>query len=112
MEPRKYCILYIGFSEYFKFSDIQLYVDSQSRKLDVTFHYNFFILFLTNLIISYQDQINCPFYLKTGACRYGGLCGRHHPYPDKSVTILIKNMYEGMPIQLADEDNDDNLEVR
>ncbi|RHZ69690.1 hypothetical protein Glove_280g19 [Diversispora epigaea] len=57
-----------------------------------------------------KDQINCPFYLKTGACRYDDLCGRHHPYPDKSVTILIKNMYEGMPIQLADEDNDDNLE--
>ncbi|CAG8827528.1 20722_t:CDS:2, partial [Dentiscutata erythropus] len=57
-----------------------------------------------------KDQINCPFYLKTGACRYDNLCGRHHPYPDKSVTILIKNMYEGMPIQLADEDNDDNLE--
>ncbi|CAG8741191.1 13741_t:CDS:2, partial [Gigaspora rosea] len=37
-------------------------------------------------------------------------CGRHHSYPDKSVTILIKNMYEGMPVRLADEDNDDNLE--
>ncbi|CAG8570080.1 2763_t:CDS:2 [Cetraspora pellucida] len=56
------------------------------------------------------DQINCPFYLKTGACRYGSSCGRHHSYPDKGVTILIKNMYEGMPVQLADEDNDDNLE--
>ncbi|GET03866.1 U2 small nuclear ribonucleoprotein auxiliary factor 35 kDa subunit-related protein 2 [Rhizophagus clarus] len=57
-----------------------------------------------------KDQINCPFYLKTGACRYGDSCGRHHQYPEKSVTILVKNMYEGMPIQLADEDNDDNLE--
>ncbi|CAG8720913.1 12098_t:CDS:2 [Dentiscutata erythropus] len=37
-------------------------------------------------------------------------CGRYHSYPDKSVTILIKNMYEGMPVRLADEDNDDNLE--
>ncbi|CAG8475569.1 10445_t:CDS:2 [Rhizophagus irregularis] len=57
-----------------------------------------------------KDQVNCPFYLKTGACRYGDSCGRHHQYPEKSVTILVKNMYEGMPVQLADEDNDDNLE--
>ncbi|CAG8466092.1 4790_t:CDS:2 [Acaulospora colombiana] len=57
-----------------------------------------------------KDQVNCPFYLKTGACRFGDSCGRHHSYPDKSATILIKNMYEGMPVQLADEDNDDNLE--
>ncbi|CAG8487089.1 15903_t:CDS:2, partial [Acaulospora morrowiae] len=57
------------------------------------------------------DQVNCPFYLKTGACRFGDSCGRNHPYPEKSVTILIKNMYEGMPVQLADEDNDDNLEI-
>ncbi|RIB19407.1 hypothetical protein C2G38_1965299, partial [Gigaspora rosea] len=65
----------------------------------------------SNICNSHQDQINCPFYFKTGACRYGSSCGRHHSYPDKSVTILIKNMYEGMPVRLADEDNDDNLEV-
>nr|CAG8447420.1 4007_t:CDS:10 [Entrophospora candida] len=59
-----------------------------------------------------KDQINCPFYIKTGACRYGEQCGRIHPYPEISNTILIKNMYEGMPIQLADEDNDDNLEAK
>ena len=34
-----------------------------------------------------------------------------HTYPDKSVTVLIKNMYQGMPVNLADEENDDNLEV-
>ncbi|CAI2177408.1 8740_t:CDS:10 [Funneliformis geosporum] len=57
-----------------------------------------------------KDQVNCPFYLKTGACRYGDSCGRYHPYPEKSCTILIKNMYEGMPVQLADENDDDDLE--
>ncbi|CAG8587022.1 12879_t:CDS:2 [Funneliformis caledonium] len=57
-----------------------------------------------------KDQVNCPFYLKTGACRYGDSCGRYHPYPEKCCTILIKNMYEGMPVQLADENDDDDLE--
>ncbi|CAG8564174.1 9478_t:CDS:10 [Paraglomus brasilianum] len=57
-----------------------------------------------------KDPINCSFYLKTGACRYGDSCARMHTYPDKSVTVLIKNMYQGMPVNLADEENDDNLE--
>ncbi|KAG9287696.1 hypothetical protein G9A89_004099 [Geosiphon pyriformis] len=57
-----------------------------------------------------KDQLNCSFYLKTGACRYGDVCDRYHPYPEKSFTLMIKNMYEGMPVQLADEENDDNLE--
>ncbi|CAG8445799.1 14598_t:CDS:2 [Ambispora leptoticha] len=57
-----------------------------------------------------NDERLCSFYLKTGACRYGSLCDRYHPYPEKSVTILVRNMYVGMPVQLADEENDDNLE--
>ncbi|EYU35031.1 hypothetical protein MIMGU_mgv1a023096mg [Erythranthe guttata] len=42
-----------------------------------------------------QDKAHCPFHLKTGACRFGSRCSRIHFYPDKSCTLLIKNMYGG-----------------
>ncbi|KAG6577355.1 Zinc finger CCCH domain-containing protein 5, partial [Cucurbita argyrosperma subsp. sororia] len=42
-----------------------------------------------------QDKSHCPFHLKTGACRFGQRCSRIHFYPDKSCTLLIKNMYNG-----------------
>ncbi|XP_062025972.1 zinc finger CCCH domain-containing protein 5-like [Rosa rugosa] len=42
-----------------------------------------------------QDKDHCPFHLKTGACRFGQHCSRVHFYPDKSSTLLIKNMYNG-----------------
>ncbi|KAL4580642.1 hypothetical protein LXL04_016842 [Taraxacum kok-saghyz] len=42
-----------------------------------------------------QDKAHCPFYIKTGACRFGMRCNRVHYYPDKSTTLLIKNMYNG-----------------
>ncbi|XP_010534691.1 PREDICTED: zinc finger CCCH domain-containing protein 5 [Tarenaya hassleriana] len=42
-----------------------------------------------------QDKAHCPFHLKTGACRFGQRCSRVHFYPDKSCTLLMKNMYTG-----------------
>ncbi|KAK9287468.1 hypothetical protein L1049_015889 [Liquidambar formosana] len=42
-----------------------------------------------------QDKAHCPFHIKTGACRFGQRCSRVHFYPDKSCTLLIKNMYNG-----------------
>ncbi|KAK8950965.1 Zinc finger CCCH domain-containing protein 5 [Platanthera zijinensis] len=42
-----------------------------------------------------QDKAHCPFHLKTGACRFGSRCSRVHFYPDKSCTLLVKNMYNG-----------------
>ncbi|XP_024961307.1 zinc finger CCCH domain-containing protein 5 [Cynara cardunculus var. scolymus] len=42
-----------------------------------------------------QDKSHCPFHIKTGACRFGLRCNRVHYYPDKSSTLLIKNMYNG-----------------
>lgn len=42
-----------------------------------------------------QDKAHCPFHLKTGACRFGSHCSRVHFYPDKSCTLLMKNMYCG-----------------
>ncbi|KAL4184142.1 hypothetical protein AMTRI_Chr11g101910 [Amborella trichopoda] len=42
-----------------------------------------------------QDKAHCPFHLKTGTCRFGTRCSRVHFYPDKSCTLLVKNMYNG-----------------
>ncbi|KAL9305650.1 Zinc finger CCCH domain-containing protein 5 [Arabidopsis thaliana] len=42
-----------------------------------------------------QDKAHCPFHLKTGACRFGQRCSRVHFYPNKSCTLLMKNMYNG-----------------
>ncbi|KAL8116379.1 hypothetical protein AgCh_022762 [Apium graveolens] len=42
-----------------------------------------------------QDKAHCPFHIKTGACRFGSRCSRVHFYPNKSCTLLMKNMYNG-----------------
>ncbi|GAY61961.1 hypothetical protein CUMW_214080, partial [Citrus unshiu] len=42
-----------------------------------------------------EDKAHCHFHLKTGACRFGQRCSIVHFYPDKSCTLLIKNMYNG-----------------
>ncbi|ESR37040.1 hypothetical protein CICLE_v10030365mg [Citrus x clementina] len=42
-----------------------------------------------------QDKVHCPFHLKTGACWFGQRCSRVYFYPDKSCTLLIKNMHNG-----------------
>lgn len=55
-----------------------------------------------------QDKDHCPFHLKTGACRFGQRCSRVHFYPDKSCTILIKNMYNGPGLAW---EQDEGLEV-
>ncbi|PAN06517.1 hypothetical protein PAHAL_1G268600 [Panicum hallii] len=54
-----------------------------------------------------QDKAHCPFHLKTGACRFGVRCSRVHFYPDKSSTLLMKNMYNGPGLAL---DQDEGLE--
>ncbi|KAH0921186.1 hypothetical protein HID58_021204 [Brassica napus] len=51
-----------------------------------------------------QDKAHCPFHLKTGACRFGPRCSRVHFHPDKSCTILMKNMYNGPGIAWEQED--------
>lgn len=40
------------------------------------------------------EKINCPFYLKVGACRHGDRCTRSHTKPTKSKTIIIPNFYQ------------------
>lgn len=55
-----------------------------------------------------QDKAHCPFHIKTGACRFGSRCSRVHFYPDKSCTMLIKNMYNGPGLAW---EQDEGLEV-
>ena len=46
-----------------------------------------------------EDKVNCPFYLKMGACRHGDRCSRIHNRPILSQTILLQNMYVAPPQQ-------------
>ncbi|KAM9042943.1 U2 small nuclear ribonucleoprotein auxiliary factor 35 kDa subunit-related protein 2 [Megaptera novaeangliae] len=45
------------------------------------------------LRIMEKDRANCPFYSKTGACRFGDRCSRKHNFPASSPTLLIKSMF-------------------
>ncbi|KAG7277870.1 hypothetical protein CRUP_001322 [Coryphaenoides rupestris] len=40
-----------------------------------------------------RDVQNCPFFLKTGACRFGDRCSRKHVYPASSSTLMIRSMF-------------------
>ncbi|XP_056134969.1 U2 small nuclear ribonucleoprotein auxiliary factor 35 kDa subunit-related protein 2 [Lampris incognitus] len=40
-----------------------------------------------------RDIANCPFFLKTGSCRFGERCSRKHVYPTTSPTLLIRGMF-------------------
>ena len=40
-----------------------------------------------------EDEVNCPFYFKIGACRHGDTCKREHHRPPFSQTIVLKHMY-------------------
>ncbi|XP_039845297.1 zinc finger CCCH domain-containing protein 16-like isoform X3 [Panicum virgatum] len=51
-----------------------------------------------------QDKAHCPFHLKTGACRFGVRCSRVHFYPDKSSTLLMKNMYNSPGLALEQDE--------
>ncbi|AQK71777.1 rough endosperm3 [Zea mays] len=51
-----------------------------------------------------EDKAHCPFHLKTGACRFGLRCSRVHFYPDKSITLLMKNMYNGPGLALEQDE--------
>eukprot|EP01116_Phalansterium_solitarium_P024390 TRINITY_DN8933_c0_g1_i1.p1 TRINITY_DN8933_c0_g1~~TRINITY_DN8933_c0_g1_i1.p1 ORF type:complete len:379 (+),score=86.25 TRINITY_DN8933_c0_g1_i1:113-1249(+) len=58
-----------------------------------------------------KDSIYCSFYLKTGSCKFGDRCGKKHPYPTESVTVLIKNMYDGLGLtEVVADDADDDLQ--
>ncbi|XP_061590823.1 U2 small nuclear ribonucleoprotein auxiliary factor 35 kDa subunit-related protein 1 [Cololabis saira] len=40
-----------------------------------------------------RDIANCPFFLKTGACRFGDRCSRKHVYPTASPTLMVRAMF-------------------
>ena len=49
---------------------------------------------LARIIGSEDDKVNCPFYFKNGACRYGNRCTRQHIKPNKSSTLLFAHLYQ------------------
>ncbi|KAI4529129.1 hypothetical protein MG293_020803 [Ovis ammon polii] len=60
-----------------------------------------------------KDRANCPFYSKTGACRFGDRCSRKHSFPTSSPTLLIKSMFTTFGMEQCgrdDYDPDANLE--
>ncbi|XP_041128282.1 U2 small nuclear ribonucleoprotein auxiliary factor 35 kDa subunit-related protein 2-like [Polyodon spathula] len=60
-----------------------------------------------------KDRANCPFYLKTGACRFGDRCSRKHAHPASSPTLMIRGMFVSFGIEQSrrdDYDTDASLE--
>ncbi|KAG9486095.1 hypothetical protein GDO78_008917 [Eleutherodactylus coqui] len=60
-----------------------------------------------------KDRANCPFYLKTGACRFGDRCSRNHCYPSSSQTLLVRGMFVMLGMEQCrwdDYDTDASLE--
>jgi splicing factor U2AF subunit len=67
-----------------------------------------------------EDKVNCPFYLKMGACRHGDRCSRIHVRPVISQTLLLQNMYvppqqsydaqTGQPVPQDEDDLQDHFE--
>eukprot|EP00437_Effrenium_voratum_P037982 CAMPEP_0181478554 /NCGR_PEP_ID=MMETSP1110-20121109/42808_1 /TAXON_ID=174948 /ORGANISM="Symbiodinium sp., Strain CCMP421" /LENGTH=248 /DNA_ID=CAMNT_0023603923 /DNA_START=62 /DNA_END=805 /DNA_ORIENTATION=+ len=65
--------------------------------------------------IAEEDRVNCPFYLKIGACRNGDRCNRAHMKPTSGNTILIPHMYPCIPEAMAvanDDEWDDETYAR
>jgi splicing factor U2AF subunit len=49
--------------------------------------------YLARIYGTEEDQVNCPFYNKIGACRHGERCSRVHNKPTFSQTVVIPHMY-------------------
>jgi len=48
---------------------------------------------LASIYATEKDRVNCPFYLKIGACRHGDRCDRQHHKPAGSPTLLLHSLY-------------------
>ncbi|XP_075413958.1 U2 small nuclear ribonucleoprotein auxiliary factor 35 kDa subunit-related protein 2-like [Tenrec ecaudatus] len=60
-----------------------------------------------------KHRASCPFYRKTGACRFGDRCSRKHTLPASSPTLLVRSMFTtfGMDqCRMDDYDPDASLE--
>ncbi|MEJ1281300.1 hypothetical protein NN561_012249 [Cricetulus griseus] len=67
----------------------------------------------TDVRVLEKDRANCPFYSKTGACRFGDRCSRKHNFPTSSPTLLIKSMFTTFGMEQCrrdDYDPDSSLE--
>lgn len=68
---------------------------------------------LTFWVGGVQDRAVCPFFSKTGACAYGGVCSRLHVYPNRSPTLLLPNMFRmPTPLKLPGDTSEEALMVR
>ncbi|CAF99810.1 unnamed protein product, partial [Tetraodon nigroviridis] len=54
-----------------------------------------------------RDISNCPFFLKTGSCRFGDRCSRKHVYPTASPTLMIRSMFKTFGMEEARRDDYD-----
>lgn len=54
-----------------------------------------------------RDVANCPFFLKTGACRFGDRCSRKHIYPTSSPTLMIRGMFTTFGMEESRRDDYD-----
>ncbi|XP_077059003.1 uncharacterized protein zrsr2 [Siphateles boraxobius] len=60
-----------------------------------------------------KDRANCPFFLKTGACRFGDRCSRKHEHPTSSTTLMVRAMFVTFGMEQSrrdDYDTDASLE--
>ncbi|XP_076880799.1 uncharacterized protein zrsr2 [Brachyhypopomus gauderio] len=60
-----------------------------------------------------KDKANCPFFLKTGACRFGDRCSRKHDHPASSSTLMVRGMFVTFGMEQSrrdDYDTDASLE--
>ncbi|XP_006917793.2 U2 small nuclear ribonucleoprotein auxiliary factor 35 kDa subunit-related protein 2-like isoform X1 [Pteropus alecto] len=60
-----------------------------------------------DLRIMEKDPANCPFYNKTGACRFGNRCSRKHNFPTSSPTLLIRSMFTTFGMEQCRRDDYD-----
>ncbi|KFO24969.1 U2 small nuclear ribonucleoprotein auxiliary factor 35 kDa subunit-related protein 2 [Fukomys damarensis] len=61
----------------------------------------------TDLRVMEKDRANCPFYSKTGACRFGDRCSRKHNFPTSSPTLLIRSMFTTFGMEQCRRDDYD-----
>lgn len=54
-----------------------------------------------------RDVANCPFFFKTGACRFGDRCSRRHIHPTSSTTLLVRSMFKAFGMEEARRDDYD-----
>ncbi|XP_060734421.1 U2 small nuclear ribonucleoprotein auxiliary factor 35 kDa subunit-related protein 2 isoform X1 [Tachysurus vachellii] len=60
-----------------------------------------------------KDKANCPFFIKTGACRFGDRCSRKHDHPSSSSTLMVRAMFVTFAMEQSrrdDYDTDASLE--